>query len=301
MIDGNLQLIWRLLLEPNSLRTESNKLDSKLSEIRLSIKHPSNKNKVFILLEGSTDIKLFRKFFAKEYTDTTGLDGKEKVIQALEKLIAEGFTKIIGIKDADFDYLLNIPPSTNLFITDLHDMEIQMIESSALDALLVEYGKINIETHEIKEKIYPIALTIGCTRFFDEKKKHTGQERDLCFDSLKFQSFVHASNEQLIFDETKFLSELLSESTKRKPSLELTIDALKEEIKSIQSENPDLKQICSGHDLTKLLGLLLLKTPNGNEMEKALRLACHFNNFQATTLYTNLCSWASRYHMRLFL
>lgn len=300
MTDGSLRLIWRLLLEPNSLRTESNKLDSKLSEIRLSIQHPSNENKVFILLEGNTDIKLFRKFFTKDFTDTTGLDGKEKVIQALEILLQEGYTQIIGIKDADFDHLLNIHPSANLFITDMHDMEMQMLESSALDALLAEYRKTDIESHEIKAKIYPIALVIGCARFFDEKKKHAGEERDLCFDSLKFKNFVQRSNGQLVFNEAQFLSELLNESKKRKQSLDVTNDTLKAEIESIKSHSHDAKQICSGHDMTKLLGLVCLQNPNGEEMEKALRLAYQFTHFQETTLYANLCTWASQQNLKLF-
>lgn len=301
MTDGSLLLIWRLLLEPNSLRTESNKLDSKLSEMRLSIKHPSNKDKVFILLEGSTDIKLFRKFFAKEYTDTTSLDGKEKVIQALEKLIDEGYTKIIGIKDADFDHLLNIQPANNnLFITDLHDMEIQMIESIALDSLIAEYGNISMESLDIKEKIYQIALGIGYARYFDEKKKQKGKERDLAFDSLKFQNFIQFNNQQFVLDETKFLSELISESKKRKPSLELTNEELKREIESIKLEAYDKKQICSGHDLTKLLGLIFLKNPNGDEIEKALRLSYSLKDFQVTVLYENLKNWAINNSKHLF-
>ena len=302
MIDGSLLLIWRLPLEENSLKTESNTLDSKLSEIRLSIKHPSNENKVFILLEGSTDIKLFRKFFAKDYTDTTGLDGKEKVIQALEKLIAEGYTKIIGIKDADFDHLLSIQPANNnLFITDLHDMEIQMIESNALDSLIAEYGNSSMESLDMKEKIYQIALVIGCARYFDEKKKQEGQERDLAFDSLKFQNFIQLNNQQLLlFDEARFLSELISESKKRKLSLELTNEKLKSEIESIKSETYNQQQMCSGHDLTKLLGLLFFNNPNGNEIEKALRLSYSLENFQITALYRNLNVWASKNNKPLF-
>lgn len=300
MTDGSLLLIWRLLLEENSLKTEANKLDSKLSEIRLSIKHPSNENKVFILLEGSTDIKLFRKFFAKEYTDTTGLDGKEKVIQALEKLIAEGYTKIIGIKDADFDHLLNIQSSNNLFITELHDMEVQMFESSALDSVIAEYGDNSMSSLDIKEKIYPIALIMGFTRLFDEKKKQEGQERDLSFDSLKFQNFMQLNNKQLILDETKFLSELISESKKRKSTLQLTERQLKEKIESLQAVFQDKHHICSGHDITKMLGFILLKNPDANAMEKALRLAYSFSTFQETSLYASLQTWANSKNLKLF-
>lgn len=287
-------------MEVNSLRTEANQLDSKLSEIRLSISHPSNKNKVFILLEGNTDIKLFRKFFAKEYTDTTGLVGKEKVIKALEILIAEGYTQVIGIKDADFDHLLNTQTVHNLFITDFHDMEIQMIESPALDSVIAEYGKADARTIDIKEKTYATVLTIGYARYFNEKKKHAGEERDLSFDSLKFQNFIQFQNDQLLFDEVNFLSELISESKKRKSTCQITEQQLKYEIESLEAESYDIRQICSGHDITKVIGLVLPKKQNINEIEKALRLAYSLQNFQQTSLYLQLQSWATSNNKRLF-
>lgn len=287
-------------MEVNSLRTEANQLDSKLSEIRLSISHPSNKNKVFILLEGNTDIKLFRKFFAKDYTDTTGLVGKEKVIKALEILIAEGYAQIIGIKDADFDHLLSTQTVHNLFITDFHDMEIQMIESHALDSVIAEYGKADARTIDIKEKTYTAVLTIGYARYFNEKKKYAGEERDLSFDSLKFQNFIQLKDEQLLFDEVNFLFALISESKKRKPNLQITEKQLKNEIESLEAESYDIRQICSGHDMTKVLGLILLKNPDGNEIEKALRLAYGLQYFQQTSLYLQLQSWATSNNKRLF-
>ncbi|MDK9694452.1 MAG: DUF4435 domain-containing protein [Sulfurimonas sp.] len=287
-------------MEVNSLQTAANQLDSKLSEIRLSISHPSNKNKVFILLEGNTDIKLFRKFFVKDYADTTGLVGKEKVIKALEILIAEGYTQIIGIKDADFDHLLNTQTVHNLFITDFHDMEIQMIESPALDSVIAEYGKADARTIDIKEKTYAAVLTIGYARYFNEKKKYAGEERDLSFDSLKFQNFIQLKDEQLLFDEVNFLFELISESKKRKPNLQIAEQQLKNEIESSEAESYDIRQVCSGHDMTKVLGLVLLKNPDGNEIEKALRLAYSLQYFQQTSLYSQLQSWATSNIKRLF-
>lgn len=291
MIDGSLQLTWRLLLETNSLRTESNKLDSKLVEIRLSITHPSNVNKVFILLEGTTDIKLFRKFFVKEYADTTGLDGKEKVVEALEKLISEGYTKIIGIKDADFDNILTLSNINNLFITDLHDMEIQMINSSSLDSLVAEYGDNHINIVDIKTQVYNNALIIGYARLFNEKKKLECGERDLSFDSLTFQNFIALHNNELILDKNKFFLELINESKKRKPNIQITNEELESEINKLKAQYTDKYQICSGHDVSKLIGFILLKNPNGNEIEKSLRLSYPFEDFKNTQLYKDLLAW----------
>lgn len=300
MIDGSLQLTWRLLLETNSLRTESNKLDSKLVEIRLSMTHPINVNKVFILLEGSTDIKLFRKFFAKEYTDTTGLDGKEKVVEALEKLISEGYTKIIGIKDADFDNILTRPNIDNLFITDLHDMEIQMINSSSLDSLVAEYGSSDINTLDIKTQVYDSALIIGYARLFNEKKKLEYGERDLSFDSLTFQNFIAINSKELILDKNKFFLELIDESKKRKPTIQITNEELESEINNLKAQFTDKYQICSGHDVTKLIGFILLKNPNGNEIEKSLRLSYPFEDFKNTQLYKDLLAWQNLNGISLF-
>ena len=88
-----------------SLQRETNTLAQKLTEIRLSITHPNNVNKAFILLEGDSDIKLFRSLFLDSSTDTTKLDGKDMAINALVELNKEYSSKVVAIVDADFDHL----------------------------------------------------------------------------------------------------------------------------------------------------------------------------------------------------
>ena len=177
----------------NSLRDEASNLETKLVEIRLSIKYPQNKDKVFVLLEGKTDIKLFRKIFSNNYTDTSSLNGKDKVMEALQTLHSENFTQVIGIKDADFEYLENAPSIDNLFITDYHDMEIEMIESNALNSIINEFSSNECHTSllsNLKDNIYNISLEIGYARWYNEKEKTKNGNHILRFEGLNFNNFI---------------------------------------------------------------------------------------------------------------
>lgn len=269
----------------NSLQENTNTTGEKLNEIRLSIKHPNNKNKIFVLLEGSSDVRLFRKLFDNENSDITGLGGKPSLIKAIKILNQEGFSKItIGICDADFDRLkktVNYPD--NLFITDYHDMEIQMIESGALLAVIDEYYPAEhnqqLKTN-IRGNIYTTAIEIGCARWVNHNKNY-----NLQFKGLYFEKFTEVKNYNITFNVDNFLTTLLEHSTKN-----ISIQDLKSELKKLKNQPNDSLQICSGHDLTKLISIIL---PNINQdkVESALRLAYRPDYFYETQLSKGLDKW----------
>jgi len=289
----------------SSIQDISDELNNKLNEIRMSKNHPLVKNKVFILLEGKTDIKLFRNFFNHATTYIEEINGKEKVIKALAILQEEGFVKIFGIKDADFDNLENITyEHINLFVTDYADMEIHMIESSAFTALINEYSSQDCYEsflEYLKDDLYKKAILIGYLRWHNEKYFKENNSYLFNFKGLNFNNFVDISKCEISIDKEKLFMEI-----KQKSNLELNNDEINEIIYSLKSESNESTQICNGHDITTLLAYLFNHKDNSDKtnlnnkkIEEALRLAYNFDNFKQTHLYNALQTWENTFNIQI--
>ena len=282
----------------NDIQDISNQLNTKLNEIRLSKNHPSVKDKVFVLLEGKTDIKLFRNIFNSDKTYITQINGKEKLKQALEILQDEGYSKIFGIKDSDFDNLENITYNDiNLFITDYADMEIHMIESSAFESIINEFASENCYEFflgNLKENLYNETISIGYTRWFNERLS-----KNINFKRLNYENFINKSECNISIDSNELINEIINIS-------DLNKNEIVREIENLKSISDDYLQICNGHDITKLLAYLFNHQGNSDKtnikqerIEEALRLSYNFNDFQKTRLYNDLNNWQQQYNIQI--
>ncbi len=279
----------------HNLQKSTDFLAAKLNEIRLSLTHPQNKDKVFVLLEGKSDIKLFRSIFSSDLVDITSLSGKNKIIDALKNINDGGFSQIIGIQDADFDHLENVDYPENLFITDYHDMEIQMVETTALMKIVNEYSPdeclSTLETN-IKNYIYDIAIDIGYARWFNNIKNS-----NLNFKRLPLRNFTNVENCNIKFDYDKFLCKLLTH-----PDSIISDAELKTELEKLKDRSNDKLQICNGHDLTELIAIIFHPKDNINQqkIETALRLAYSIDDFKSTQLFKNLNAWCAANRCQMF-
>ena len=60
----------------------------KLNELRLDIRHPNSRGHTFVLVEGESDIRLFRKFFDLENCKVENIPGGNlKVEDCVEELL----------------------------------------------------------------------------------------------------------------------------------------------------------------------------------------------------------------------
>ncbi len=92
----------------------------KLNELRLDILHPNSRGFTFVLVEGESDIKLFRKLFDLEKCKVENVPGgNHKLEECVETLLLE-HSLIIAIRDADFIHLDqdNQYLKNNIFLTD---------------------------------------------------------------------------------------------------------------------------------------------------------------------------------------
>jgi len=144
---------------------ESNVINS----IRLQLRHPSGAAKVWIIVEGETDQKLFSKLIdghdVKIEISHGGLNG---LLRAVSKLLKET-ARILGIRDADFLHLEGKKETVeNIFLTDFHDAEMMIIScDNAYHGVVAEYLKEEEEPYPLRKKILKSIAFIGGLRWIN--------------------------------------------------------------------------------------------------------------------------------------
>src|SRR6266498_2978114 len=94
-----------------------------------------------LILEGPTDCLFFDGLIDASQCKTIPGYGKERVVGVIEQVDKRQLPGILGIVDADFWHLEEISISSpNLLVTDLHDLEMMLIESRAFDKVIAQCG-----------------------------------------------------------------------------------------------------------------------------------------------------------------
>lgn len=243
-----------------------------------------------ILVEGYSDVGLYKRFFDDSECKLIFSYGKEKALKALFVLENDSFKGILAIVDSDF-YRIdgNIPEKSNLFLTDYHDLESMIISSNALEDILYEFGDHNKTKFDIRGKLYESASCLGFLRWISSKLK-----KNLClkFKGINFLNFIDKNT--LILDIKKLINEVIKNSNQNisKKNIELKILKLK-------NSNHDLKEICSGHDLVEIL-YIGLKYIFGNRktisldlgvFDSTIRLSYNYSYFRQSNLFAELKKW----------
>ncbi|MFX0073393.1 MAG: DUF4435 domain-containing protein [Candidatus Hermodarchaeota archaeon] len=275
----------------------------------------------YLIVEGICDISFFKKICSKK-CDIRQANGKENVIEVVMTLEQED-CKILGIIDSDFWNLENIiSNSPNLLVTDFHDIEIMMIETQAFNSVLIEFGnseKISeieqIHDLSLKEILYNECKKIGYTRLF--AKKNSDFE-ELNLKRLKFDNFFDYNN--FTINEDRLIQTVLNNTdnwTLLKTNLDviyatnIDVDFIKDLIHQLHDPYIDLRQLCRGHDLTKILiiGLIMnfgqIRNPNfpsnRRALESNLRIGYNKNDFHQTKLYLSIKNWENNNNGYLIL
>ena len=293
----------------------------RINEIRMQVEYEelSRQFKSFLIVEGVSDISFFKKFISEESCDIIFANGKENVIETVLELEEE--TTILGIVDADFWYLNGInPTSENILMTDFHDIEMIMLNTRALESILDEFGtteKIKNLESERKLKFREILLQEGSEiGFFRLLKKRNPDFSELNFKRLQFDSFLNTKEFQI--DKISLIRTVL----KNTENWVLIQENLKnlygtnseqvivEKIENLKESNDNLLQICIGHDLTKIILIMLIKeignraNPNFPEdrksLESSLRMAYTLDDFLKTELFKKIKEWCLKNNKSFF-
>lgn len=269
----------------------------KLNELRLDISHPNSNGISFILLEGDTDIRLFRKLFNLNNCKVENIPGGNKKLEECVQTLVNIYPLIIGIRDADFirinesEYLLN-----NMFLTDLHDIEMTMLNfEPILNAIVFEYSNLNKSQHlAFKNNLLDVIKHISYLKLLNDR-----ENLELTFSS-GFQDLISFANQMI--DLEQYLDRVISKSPN---AVIKDKEILKAKINAIEQQDPDLLQITNGHDLLNSFAKYFREEEkrnglSGENLEATLRMLFNIDFFSQTNLYQQLDNWKNQNNVQIF-
>jgi hypothetical protein len=269
----------------------------KIDELIFDIMHPKSEGIVFILVEGESDIRLFRKFFDLNNCKVENIPGGNyKVEDGVSELLNRS-ELVFGIRDADF---LHLDPSiyskTNIFLTDYHDTEISLIENEEVfSALLSEYTNIVAEEHKtVKSIIYSILIDISNLKYANLVRRI-----GLTFEKVGFQDLI-------LFDDAKidmitYLGRLITKST----SVTISEEDLLNTISFFKLNPLPSSQITNGHDFVKVLSRFIIKNGSIKQISEEtiaslLRSNYRKEYFEKTKLFKDTKEWAANNNCNIY-
>jgi hypothetical protein len=272
------------------MRKQDITYQDKINELRLDTSHPKSNGLTFILVEGDSDIRLFRKFFNLEYCKVELIPGGNKKLEEGVDELLKIYNLIIGIRDADFINLSENPyTKTNMFLTDQHDIEMCMIsEDNIFETIVIEFTDIPIlENILVRNKILKLIEQISLLKWLNEI-----ENLEIKFEGTGFQDLITFQNNTIDFNE--YFSRLISKSPNAKI---IDIKVIKTKIEDLKAKNPNPFQLCNGHDFIKALSQFLRekgKTKNLNDdlISSIFRINYSNDLFSKTDLYSKTKEWA---------
>ena len=253
-----------------------------------------NKGSVLVV-EGQTDATVYKRFIDVNTCKIIPVYGKENAVNALRILEDDDYGGILAIVDADFWHLEGIKPeSLNLLLTDTHDLETMIISTAkALEKILDELGsanKIKQLHHPVIQLVLEATLPIGLLRWIASPFK---DNLPLKFMYLNFDNFV--DKPKLKVNINKLLKEVRANSGN--PGFDE--DSIKKKIKSLIKNSHNPWQVCSGHDMVRILaigfqfvfGNRKAITLTSEVLEGILRVAYEYSHFRLSRLHDSIENW----------
>ena len=249
----------------------------------------------FLVVEGATDVRFFQNLTNEKDCNIVDALGKERAVATVEVIDQRKVTGVVAIVDADFERLDTIPDkSSNILLTDTHDLETMMLQSPALEKLLAEFGSIEKLTtlaEDIRMLLIRGATLLGFLRFISHRDK-----LNLRFKELSFERFVDKNT--LGLDIVEMAKTVKNHS--QKPGI--NIGDITSQIENLRDQPHDPWQVSCGHDVISILSIGLRKligTQQPNEvkpelLEMCLRLSYDRGFFATTKLFEHLREWEYR-------
>ena len=250
-----------------------------------------------LIVEGDHDCRIYERFVRNGNCQVIPAHGKANATDAMAITEKAGTPGVLAIVDADFWHILGVPhASSNIIITDAHDIETMMVESRALDVVLREYAiskrtkayLVANKAAHLRNILFMRALPLGLLRLVSEERSLR-----LTFRGLDYATVV--SRTSLVIDE-RLLATVIVKLTGIPGVSRRQITKLLKESKKRQCQ---ARQACCGHDITAILAIALqhaIGTRKSNiataeNVEKWLRMSYDLRDFKKTQLYSETKAW----------
>jgi hypothetical protein len=249
-----------------------------------------------IIVEGGADRSIYSNFVDCEECKFVVAHGKKNALEATKLLNEKNFERLITIVDADFWHLDGVEPECkNIFLTDTHDLETMILKTNILERIiseLVDNSKAKKFKKHIDKLLLENSLTMGCFKWINSP---TNEDLRLNFKELSYEKFIDLATFEININ--KFIYEVKTNSN----NLSINDDEIKLKILELKRREFDLWQVCSGHDLTRILAIGLNNVFGFNKdgtftsegIEKLLRIAYNSSHFSMTILYRAIMDWES--------
>lgn len=273
----------------------------------------TGKKLAIVIVEGCADQLLYTTILDITKCLVITAYGKNNAIQALQILLTENTPGVMGLVDDDFDSLeeRNLR-SANLAVSDTHDLETLLFVASSMDKLLNtlllpekrEYLFVLCEN--VRKKIIELGSPIGYIRWLFQKENVL-----IDFRNVSFRAFIDPR--RLTVDVDACVGEILSRNGGCRISKQDIQKRLPELIKSA----PNPWSLCRGHDLVKILLLILpqllssyapsnkdearvyfeqiqQKIPTEARLTEQLIMCYEQDEFRKTNIYKDIKQWENR-------
>lgn len=257
-----------------------------VNSIRLQLRHPTGKYKIWIIVEGEADQRLFSKLIDGDHVEIEiSHGGVTSVVRAVSELSKET-DNVLGIRDADFHHLdKKSVIIRSIFYTDLHDAEMMLIScDTAYKAVISEYICKEKDPDSLRKKVLISVSFIGGLRWINDS-----DGVGLNFKNIGLGSFYDGGS--LCLNEECFLSAIMKRSPEKKR------EVAKDEVVNKIKDTSDFLNLCNGHDFQRALALYVTSNSGRGvkyeEIGKSFRIAYRFEDFQKTNLYDQLRKWST--------
>lgn len=254
----------------------------------------------FIILEGRNDQKSLYRHINETHCSIVVAGSKDVAIESLQMLDDDGYPGIVCLVDSDFEK--SKYSSENIIETNVHDMDVVIFCSPALDRYLFERSNPQkLKDFEesvamsIRDALFKAAVPIACLRVLSKNLGLRLNFSDINFD---FVSEVDISvDEDAMFDSIIW------------PGGRHDREDVRRRYEIIKRQNHPRDLLCQGHDLMTILGIALRRCiadvrnthrdlPDArtwrSEVEMGCRLAFGRDEFEATSVYKSISEWEER-------
>jgi Protein of unknown function (DUF4435) len=260
----------------------------KLTELRMDMSHDKNIGRIFVLVEGDSDVRFYRKSFRQNTCKIEEIPGGKGNIALVLGELNKTFKLVIGIRDADFLHLENKKsPFPNLFLTDFHDLEMMLIQSdTAFSAVVHEFSSIDKNGHnELRIRLLNALRFLSYLRWYNEINNFEFKFKGLNLGDI-FDVKTFDMNKEALLNKIQRLS----------PNVIINNDTVLNDIKEMENDKHDVLQLANGHDLMKIMAAYLSsmnkKGINDTDLAALLRIAFPLEDFKNTQLYKDTYKWA---------
>lgn len=276
----------------------------KLGELILDAQHPNSAGRVFICVEGESDIRFFRKFFDLNVCRVEAIPGGNPKVEACTAELAKRNKLVFGIRDADFlrlDETGYVIPY--MFLTDCHDMEMGMVADDDVFAqVLAEYASV---THPIShDRAAQLALRTHLLAVLESvsllKWLNAQQAMSLAFAGVGFLDLLEFEQGQL--KQADWWQRLAHKSHEAEMPDEAI---LAQQLQQLGETEPDAFQISNGHDFLAVLTEYIRRQKwekglNVHAVARVFRSSFTFIHWQKTELYQQTQQWADQHQCRIY-